>query len=359
MKDVLYFTRKVSGMDLSGKYALVTGASSGIGWQLSDQLAGQGCNIIAVSNQPSRLADLKDELERSHAVRVLTLEQDLAREEAAEKVFEFCDIKKLCVEILVNNAGMFFFSEMVEADYGSAKSLLLLHMTTPALLCRLFGEKMKARGSGYILNVSSISAVMPYPTISMYGPTKAFLRHFTRAIRTEMKPYGIRVTCMLPGATVTSLYERYPTVNSMVRKLGGAARPEKVAKAGLRALFRNRPVVVSRSHEQGGHMPVSPDSPFIDRVVVPALFCKEKVMERAYKKRKLGNSDLWLKNAFIRSAAYEGMQEQGIPTSALTEHHVSMARGGVAMTTVSYGAVSAGGRTFKDQMYLNREALDS
>ena len=111
-------------------------------------------------------------------------------------------------------------------------------MTTPAFLCRLFGVKMMMRKKGYILNVSSISAVMPYPGISLYGPTKAFLRYFTRALRTEMKLYGVKVTCLIPGATATALYD---TINfNVLRKLGVMKNPEWVAKAGIKSLFRNR-----------------------------------------------------------------------------------------------------------------------
>jgi 2,4-dienoyl-CoA reductase-like NADH-dependent reductase (Old Yellow Enzyme family) len=81
-------------------------------------------------------------------------------------------------------------------------------------------------------------------------------------------------------------------------------------------------------------------------------------MERAFQQKRLGNSNTWLRNVFIRSAAYEGMVDHGIPTRALTDHHVSMAEGGVGLTTVSYAAVSADGRTFKEQMYINKQSLE-
>ena len=226
------------------KFALVTGASSGIGRQISVQLARRGCHIIAVSNQPTRLQDLKRELENSFQVQVFTLNLDLAREDAAESVFSYCEERDLRVDILVNNAGMLVYGEMVEAGTDRARSILQLHVTTPALLCRLFGEKMKRRGSGYIMNTSSISAVMPYPTISLYGPTKAFMRHFTRAMRTELKPYGVRVTCLLPGATDTPLNQEQPFNVSLGKRLGMVKRSGTVARAGVKALFRDRPVCI-------------------------------------------------------------------------------------------------------------------
>jgi len=228
-------------MRTEGKYALVTGASSGIGWHFSGLLAAKGYNLVAVSNQAEKLEALKNHLENLWDIEVLTHFTDLARQEAAAEVYAFCETHNLHIEVLVNNAGMMVYGEMAGAGTDHAMSILQLHMTTPAMLCRLFGEKMKARRSGYILNVSSISAVMPYPTISLYGPTKTFLRYFTRAIRTELRPYGVAVTCLMPGATDTSLNDPESSVQDMARLAGKPMDPAKVARTGLNALFRNRP----------------------------------------------------------------------------------------------------------------------
>jgi short-subunit dehydrogenase len=223
------------------KYAVVTGASSGIGWHLAEALAQCGYAIIAVSNQPSGLEALKKKLEQVYKVSVDTINMNLALENSAERIFDYCEKHDLKVEILVNNAGMLVYGETAKVDYNRVKTILQLQMTTPALLCRLFGEKMIMRGKGFILNVSSISSVMPYPTISLYGPTKSFLRQFTRALRTELKPSGINVTCLLPGATDTPLFEQYQFNRTLARKLGVLKKPEKVAKAAINALKNNRP----------------------------------------------------------------------------------------------------------------------
>lgn len=234
----------------SKKYALVTGASSGIGWHISKELAQRGYSIIAISNQPTQLEDLKREFEKLYSTEVVTCNMDLARPDSAKLVFEFCGKNQLKVEVLVNNAGILVFGEAVRVEYSKAQTILLLHMNTPALLCRLFGEKMIARKSGYILNVSSISAVMPYPGISLYGPSKTFLRHFTRALRTEMKLHGVKVTCLIPGATATALYDTHNVNVPLAMKLGVMKKPEGVAKAGVKALFAGRaeciPGVVSK-----------------------------------------------------------------------------------------------------------------
>ncbi len=231
-------------MNTMGFWALVTGASSGIGWHISEQLAAKGCNIIAVSNQETELQELKRSLEQKQRIQVRTVYQDLAIESAAQELYDFCQDQNIQPDILVNNAGILLFGEMVDSDFKAVKSILNLHVNTPALLCRLFGAQMKGRHSGYILNVSSISSVMPFPTISVYGPTKTFLRYFTRAIRTELKPYGVYVSCLIPGTTDTPLNDPFGANMSLGRKMGIVKGPDSVAKAGIRALFRNRPVSI-------------------------------------------------------------------------------------------------------------------
>jgi uncharacterized protein len=227
-------------MNQPEKYALVTGASSGIGWQISKELAQRGYSIIAVSNQPEQLDILKKELENSYNISVFTLNIDLARTGAGKEVFDQCETNQMEIEVLVNNAGMLIFGEALKVDYSRAADILQLHMTTPALLCHLFGKKMIARKTGYILNVSSISAVMPYPVISFYGPSKAFIRYFTRALRAELKHDRIKVTCLLPGATATALYDTYNVNIPLAMKVGVMKKPEDVARAGVKALFAGR-----------------------------------------------------------------------------------------------------------------------
>jgi short-subunit dehydrogenase len=222
------------------KYALITGASSGIGWNLSTELAKRGYSIIAVSNQKEELHKLRSELEAVYQVTVHTIDTDLAHVDAANELFNYCDRNRLEVEVLVNNAGMLVFGEVVDVEHERAAAILQLHMTTPALLSRIFGKKMKERRHGYILNVSSISAVMPYPTISYYGPSKTFLRSFTRALRTELKPFNVHVTCLLPGATATSLYNNLNVNVALALRTGVMKRPESVAHSGVNALFKKR-----------------------------------------------------------------------------------------------------------------------
>ena len=223
-------------------YALVTGASSGIGWHIAKELAARGYGIVAVSNQGEQLSDLRSELEASYQINVRILDLDLAGKNAATKVFAFCQENKLEIEVLVNNAGMVVYGDVVGTDVEQVRAITNLHMHTPVLLCRLFGREMYENQKGYILNVSSISAVMPYPTIPLYGPTKAFLRKFTRALRYEMNTRNVNVSCLLPGATATALHDPEKVNFRRAIRLGVMKRPEDVAKAGVKALFNNRSV---------------------------------------------------------------------------------------------------------------------
>jgi short-subunit dehydrogenase len=231
-------------MDEIRKYALVTGASSGIGWHISEELARRGYSILAVSNQPDKLRMLKEFLEKSFKVTVVTLNRDLAQEDSAIQLFRFCEDNGFAIEVLVNDAGMFFFSEVTKADYERVKSILTLHILTPTLLCRLFGEQMAKKRRGYILNLSSITAMMPYPGISLYAPTKAYMRHFTRAFRSEMMLDNVKVTCLMPGATDTALYNAGNVNVSLLKKTGMMKSPQAVAGAGIKALFRGRGVCI-------------------------------------------------------------------------------------------------------------------
>jgi short-subunit dehydrogenase len=143
----------------------------------------------------------------------------------------------LAVEILINNAGCFFFGEAVDAVPARANAMLQLHVVTPSLLCTRFGHEMRARGRGHILIVSSISAWRDFPGISYYGSSKKYLRGFARALRSELGVYGVNVTCLAPGATATALYAVGSANVERARRLGIMMDAHTVAAAGLAAMF--------------------------------------------------------------------------------------------------------------------------
>lgn len=225
-------------------FALITGGSSGIGWAIALELAQRQYPIVLVSNQEEALKECQTRIERDFGVACHVLNLDLAQPSAAQSVFDFCQSKGIEVEILVNNAGVLLFSEVASAPVDKMHIILQLHVYTPTMLCRLFGAQMRERRSGHILNVSSISSVMPYPGISIYGPTKTYMRYFSRALRSEMRLYNVNVTCLIPGATQTALYDPNRVNLSLAKKVGVMATAEFVARRAVRAMFRRCAQVV-------------------------------------------------------------------------------------------------------------------
>jgi uncharacterized protein len=223
---------------------LITGGCSGIGYAIAKEFAHRGYDLVLASNHEARLSEVCDELAAEFNVKIWSVFTDLAVSESAQQLYEWCKSKHLEVDILVNNAGIFFFGEVVETNSGKVQQMMQLHASTPALLCTLFGRDMKQKRSGYILNISSISAYMPYPGIAMYSSTKRFLKSFSRSLRTELLDYNVNVTCILPGAVSTRLYELSEDGHSKALKTGIMMRPEKLAKIAVKAMFSKKSMVV-------------------------------------------------------------------------------------------------------------------
>lgn len=225
-------------------FALVTGGSSGIGLEIARLMAERGYSLLLVSNEEEKLKLLKQELSEQYKVTVEMLPINLSRSEAASEVFNFCRQKKLEVEVLVNNAGFFFFGQITDADPEKAQAKIHLHVMTSSLLCTLFGSEMRKRRRGFILNNSSISAYKDFPGIGYYGATKSYIKSFTRSLRTELKFYDVHVTCLCPGATATNLYNPNVIDMELGKKLGIMMSAQKVARLGVEGLFNNKAVVI-------------------------------------------------------------------------------------------------------------------
>lgn len=161
--------------------ALITGASSGIGLRYAEQLAAKGYDLVIVSNEDDKNRALADFLSARYSVTIYPVFKDLCSDSAARELYEFCREKGLQIEILINNAGMLVFDTLSRTPIEKIDRIISLHVKTATILCKLFSEQMKQRGSGRILIMSSATAHMPYPTISVYAATKsAALQSFRR-----------------------------------------------------------------------------------------------------------------------------------------------------------------------------------
>lgn len=229
--------------DLRGYNALVTGGTSGMGREYCLQLAALGCNVLTVSNQKEATETFPAELEATYGIKAWGLYMDLAREEAADEVWDHCRQLGLEIDILVNNAGMFFFHELDASVQGKALAMLNLHVFTPTRLILIFGQAMKERRRGYIVNMSSMTAQLPTPGITMYAATKAYLKSFSKSMYFEMRHYGVGVTTVLPAAVATPLYRISPKMMKLGVATGLIRTPQRLVRQALRAMLRHRQVV--------------------------------------------------------------------------------------------------------------------
>lgn len=237
--------------------SLVTGASSGIGLQYATQLARDyHTDLLLVSNQEEELRKVAEDLAAQYKVSAIPHYADLSKEDAAEELYAYCHANGMVVDILINDAGVFFFNPYCETSMKRISLMLNLHMTTVAKMCRLFGEDMiarqltaeeqaqticgKPRKKGYILNMSSMSAWMAMPGIQTYNATKAFIYNFSKSLWYELKPKGVNITVMTPGAVDTALFGLAPNLRKLAVNLTVSIPPEKLVKRALRSMFRGK-----------------------------------------------------------------------------------------------------------------------
>lgn len=230
-------------------FALVTGASSGMGLEFAKQLAKRGYNLLIVSNEQAihRVTnEIQDNYQPPHttnkssAITIIPLVMDLGQQSAARQLYEYTQAQNIEVEVLVNNAGVYHDRDILDDSEAFTSLILNLHMYTPAMLCYLYGQDMRQRGKGYILNVCSVTSKIAVQRLGTYGSTKAFLNNFTRSLHIELKPYGVYVTNVSPGAVDTGLFTIHPWLTQIGKCLGIIATPQMLVRRGLRALFHGR-----------------------------------------------------------------------------------------------------------------------
>lgn len=220
------------------KVALVTGASAGLGVEFARQLSKRGYRLVLAARRKERLEELANELGNARAVAI-----DLSKANAAAKLMADLEANGEQVELLVNNAGFGLIGRFAQIDAKRLRQMIDLNVGTLTDLCRAFVPRMMERKSGGIINVASTAAFQPGPKMAVYFATKAFVLSLTEALHEELKPHGVRVTCLCPGPTRTEFGD--------VAGFGGNAMFDKVAMespevvaAALDGLDKNKAVVV-------------------------------------------------------------------------------------------------------------------
>jgi uncharacterized protein len=225
-----------------GRWALVTGASAGIGVALARELAAAGANLVLTARRRDRLEQLAQELQKANRIQTEVFAADLAQPDASDSIRAFTDQKKLAIEILINNAGFGQYGELTKVDVHRLLDMVQVNCSAVVHLTHLFLPDMIQRKRGDVLIVSSRAAFQAVPYISTYAATKAFDLLLAEGLAEEMKPHGIRVCGLCPGSTesefhVVAKQERFSSKNQETA--------EKVARTGLEALAAGKSYVIS------------------------------------------------------------------------------------------------------------------
>ena len=227
-----------------GKTALITGASSGIGYELTRLFAKDGYDLVLVARSEKQLVELAKELQEKFGVAVRVMVKDLSQASAPEEVFNELQQEGVTVDVLVNNAGFATSGLFAEIDLEAELQEMQLNMVTLTHLTKLFLPGMLQRRRGKILNVASTAAFQPGPLMAVYYATKAYVLSFSEALANELRGTGVSVTVLCPGATTSGFQARAGIENTRLisgRKIMDAAR---VARVGYRALMRGKTVVI-------------------------------------------------------------------------------------------------------------------
>jgi short-subunit dehydrogenase len=218
--------------------ALVTGASAGLGVEFARQLSKRGYRLVLAARRKDRLDELAKELGKARAVAI-----DLSKKDSAAKLLADLEANGETVDLLVNNAGFGLIGRFAELDAKRERQMIDLNVGTLTDLCRAVAPQMIARKSGGILNVASTAAFQAGPKMAVYFATKAFVLSLSEALHEELKPHGVKVSCLCPGPTRTEFGD--------VAGFGGNGMFDKVAmnapevvKAGLDGIEKNKAVVI-------------------------------------------------------------------------------------------------------------------
>lgn len=226
----------------AGKWALVTGASAGIGLELARQLAAAGTNLVLTARRTERLQELASEFAAKYGTRVEVCGADLTEADAPEQIYAFTSGRGIEIELLLNNAGFGAFGYVHKIPAQRIAEMIQVNCTAVVTLTQLYVPAMIARRTGDVLIVSSVAAFQAVPFNSAYAATKAFDLLFAEGIAEELRPFGVRVCALCPGSTTTEFQE---VAKQPDRTFRSPETAEKVARVGLEGMVRGETCVIS------------------------------------------------------------------------------------------------------------------
>ena len=226
--------------------ALITGASTGIGYELSKCFAADHHNLVLVARQEQRLQQIATEFTQQFGITVKIIAADLALPDTPQKIFAAVRNEALQIDYLVNNAGFGLGGKFAETDLATELGMIQVNIAAVVALTKLFLPEMVARKFGKVMNVASTAAFQPGPLMAIYCSTKAFELLFSEAIANELQGTGVTVTALCPGPTASEFQKRAQIENTRLvkHKVLGMMTAERVAKIGYQGFMRGKRIVI-------------------------------------------------------------------------------------------------------------------
>jgi len=228
---------------LQGKWVLITGASSGIGYEFARICAREKYNLVLVARREDKLKNIKQEIERDFGVQVKLSIKDLAQPEAAHEICTQLTHENITIDILINSAGFGNYGLFTNTDLDEELSMVQVNISAVTTLTKLFAKDMVKRGSGKILNVASTAAFQPGPLMAVYYATKAYVLSFTEALANELSGTGVTITALCPGPTASE-FQTVAKINDSKLFTSNIPTSGAVAEYGYQALMKGKTIAV-------------------------------------------------------------------------------------------------------------------
>ena len=242
-------------------HALVTGATSGFGYEFCRLLARDGYNLVMVARSKEQLLAVSNEFLGEFPIKITTIPVDLFKPEAAEEVYNTVREQNIIIDVLINNAGQGQYGKLVDYPFERDIDMVNLNVVSLVGLTKLFLKEMLTRNSGRILQLSSLLGKVPTPYMAVYAGTKAFVSSFTEGLIQEVEGTGVTVTALLPGAADTDFFHKAGAQDTQTYREQELQDPAKVAQDGYDALMSGESKVISglKNKIQGAMSTVTPD----------------------------------------------------------------------------------------------------
>lgn len=249
-------------MSTEKQTALITGASSGFGYEFAKLFAKDGYDVILVSRNGEKLQDVAQEIKMNCNVRAIVIEKDLSKAGAAEELYNEVKKQNIEVDVLINNAGVGDHGFFTDTNMATELGIIQLNIVALMQLTKLFLKDMVARDSGKILQLASTASLAPLPMMAVYSGTKAFVYSFTQALVNELKDTNVTMTALLPGASDTDFFHKAHAEDTVIYNETSLSDPADVAKDGYKALMKGKAKVVSgaKNKVQAAMTNIIPDS---------------------------------------------------------------------------------------------------